>query len=55
VNDNQEIISKIKDYIKPYDNKVFSDAELEEIHQSLIHFGKAVARYERVKYERNGN
>ena len=53
VNPDQK--NKIQQYFKEAFNRELSDAEVEEIHQSLFYLGRAIARFERRKHERNGN
>lgn len=44
----------IREFYQKRLGRELSDAEVEEIYYSLYFFGRALARYERMKYERNG-
>jgi len=49
--DTEQVI-KIREFFQKRFNREFSDGEIEEIRQSLFYLGRAIARYERRRYER---
>ena len=48
-----EQVHKIREYFQKRFNREFSDAEIEEIHQSLFYWGRAIFNSERRRHGRD--
>lgn len=52
-NSNSDIEDKIRSYFLKEYNVEISEADMPEVHQSLIHLGAAIARYVELQEEKH--